>query len=710
MRNASTLSNHSSLTVKKLTKLDIIYACDLAVSRSAALRVASEAEAASKAGYEVGLLHLPDAGVGAIIAPEVSAVARLCGLTILDPEEEAITRLLCLHLQHDVDRALAQTSRIAADRTVVVSDRPVIHQGGTRKEAAAKMLSVVPATADISGPLSDTLKVERETWPVIARHPKKPSRGTGHNPLRIGFLGTHRSEGDLARIAARSTFENGNLILWTARGEAEFHVPSQFLCLEGERTSLEWFLRKIDALVIMDTQTDSPSMEALVASALAAAKPVVLPTRLQKRFGTAVLYGEPEDAVTLLHGLASDPKAAAALARRALAFAARQYSPERYVKRLLKIVGKPKRRKAEERTASAQRLPRVLFLPKGGVGLGHVARTLAVARHAGRAYAPVFVTLAESAGMIEGLGFRAEYLPSAAYANMSPDDWDPWFEADLTRLINAYDAEAIVFDGSDPSPALVRAAASREGCKLAWIRRGMWEQGYDPSLHLSPAFDCILEPGELAAERDRGATAHVRHQAEQVAPITLLDREELLPREAAAEALGLDPSRPAVLLQLGSGENRDIIGTLDNIITLLKDYDGLQIALAEWSNAPGSLRLWRGIKLLRGAPLSLYFKAFDFSVAAAGYNTFHEVVGYGLPTIFMPNTAPGMDDQRARAQFAQEKGAAIELPQTEIGELSSIIDLMMKDAFRDVMRTNCESLFAGNGARAASARIAELVN
>jgi UDP-N-acetylglucosamine:LPS N-acetylglucosamine transferase len=81
-----------------------------------------------------------------------------------------------------------------------------------------------------------------------------------------------------------------------------------------------------------------------------------------------------------------------------------------------------------------------------------------------------------------------------------------------------------------------------------------------------------------------------------------------------------------------------------------------------------------------------------------------------LPSIFIPNTAPGMDDQQARAQFAQDAGAAIELPQSDMGDLPDILKLMMQDSFRSVMRQNCESLASGNGAAQASALISQLVN
>ena len=375
-----------------------------------------------------------------------------------------------------------------------------------------------------------------------------------------------------------------------------------------------------------------------------------------------------------------------------------------------KLIGKPRRRRGVDAAVPVKKVPRVLFMPKGGVGIGHVARTIAVARRAAGRFEPVFVALAEQAGLIESFGYRAEYIPSAAYANLKPADWEPWLQRELEAMIADYSADALVFDGSDPTDAMIAAAASRSGCKLAWIRRGMWETGYNPSLHQSPAFDLILEPGELAASRDAGATAKRRHEAHQLAPIMLLDRHELLPREKAAAALGLDPSRPAVLLQLGSGENRDVIGLIDTVIAQLSLHPDLQIAVAEWANAPGSLKLWKGVKVIKGAPLSLYFNAFDFSIAAAGYNTFHEAIAFGLPSIFIPNTAPGMDDQRARAQFAQDSGAAIELPDSDLGELPQLLGLMTNENFRSVMRKNCEGLFAGNGAAEAGTMISALVN
>ena len=62
------------------------------------------------------------------------------------------------------------------------------------------------------------------------------------------------------------------------------------------------------------------------------------------------------------------------------------------------------------------------------------------------------------------------------------------------------------------------------------------------------------------------------------------------------------------------------------------------------------------VHLVRDYPNALYLKAFDASVQAGGYNSFHEVRSVGLPTLFLPNMNTGMDDQLARCKVAEVEG------------------------------------------------------
>ena len=62
------------------------------------------------------------------------------------------------------------------------------------------------------------------------------------------------------------------------------------------------------------------------------------------------------------------------------------------------------------------------------------------------------------------------------------------------------------------------------------------------------------------------------------------------------------------------------------------------------------------VHILRDYPNTLYFNAFDCSIQAGGYNSFHEVRRFGMPTLFYPNLFTGMDDQLARCLVSVEEG------------------------------------------------------
>jgi UDP:flavonoid glycosyltransferase YjiC (YdhE family) len=43
------------------------------------------------------------------------------------------------------------------------------------------------------------------------------------------------------------------------------------------------------------------------------------------------------------------------------------------------------------------------------------------------------------------------------------------------------------------------------------------------------------------------------------------------------------------------------------------------------------------VHIVREFPLSRRFRAFDLAVSASGYNSFHELLRFGIPTLFIPN-------------------------------------------------------------------------
>ncbi len=681
---------------------NIIHAGDMSSASLWSVALAGEIAAAANAGYAVGLLHVPAAESGAAVAPEIARTVRDGTARILDPEAKIAARLLILHHPDNLRRALDRLNRIAASRIVVIADDRCDRTGVT----SSKTMSIV-APAHIIGPGSGTLPAA--AWPLAVQAEAPRQAATSSPKKKIGLVAGSGDAATIASLAEKTRADDCEVLFWTLRGDpaADLSLPEHWITFDGRETSFGWFLSRIDAVTFMEHACHG----VLIASAAASGIPVIVSARHHAAHGKIACPAHDHDLISTARSLLDDARATATQTRRALAFAKKMFAPERYLARIARLIGPaPRRRAAARYRPVTPPVPRVLFLPKGGVGLGHVARSLAIARRAGKAYEPVFATMADSAGLIESFGFRAEYVPPASSSASSPDDWDPWFEAEIGDLIETYDAEAVVFDGSDPPPGLLRAAARHGRCRLAWVRRGMWEPGYDPGLGCRQA---SMRSSSPATSR-RALTGAPRRPAARRPFTSTPSRFSTRTISCRAPRHGWRwvstpkgrpcccssaPARTGTSCRPRSG-HRDA-----------QDLEGVQIALAEWTNSASPLNLWRGITLLKGAPLSRYFNAFDFSITAAGYNTFHEAIRFGLPSIFMPNTAPGMDDQAARARFAQDRGAAIELQQEDIGELPAILDLMMKDGARDVMRRNCAALSANNnGAAAASACIAALLH
>ncbi len=350
----------------------------------------------------------------------------------------------------------------------------------------------------------------------------------------------------------------------------------------------------------------------------------------------------------------------------------------------------------------------VLFVPSNGVGLGHVSRLLAIARRLDAGVPVAFASLSPALQSIRSFGFAAEYIPSHHYLGGELPLWDQWLNVELGALLDEYDAGLLVYDGNNPTPGLIEAARSRK-CRLAWVRRGMWGRASSPSLDYSGHFDVIIEPGEIAGSRDNGATAQRKDEVVAVDPIRLLDEEELLSREAAAGRLGLDASRPAVLVQLGSGFNRNTIGLAATVVDQLRAVENLQIMIADWLVDAGFVSPWNDVGVVRGFPLAQYFRAFDFSISAVGYNTFHDVIAYALPTLFIANRHPSMDDQAGRARFAQDHSAAFEMPEDDLADLPQLLQLFSNEKAREFLRQRCQKLARPNGAEAAARQLEGLL-
>ena len=214
--------------------------------------------------------------------------------------------------------------------------------------------------------------------------------------------------------------------------------------------------------------------------------------------------------------------------------------------------------------------------------------------------------------------------------------------------------------------------------------------------------DAIIEPTDFASESDIGPTSK-RKDAIKVAPVSLFDSNTAQSKVNARKTLGLDPVKPAVLVQLGTGATdvnqkmtaalKGLIGWKDCQVVLTKepkDSNGKSLA-------PSGLNL----KIIRYFPLANLLNAFDGAVSAAGYNGVHELLAAKIPTVLVPNIR-GTDDQVRRAKWCQDNGFSLFADQSDLNDIESQVRKLQDDQDRNSLARKCENLPEVNGAKTAA--------
>lgn len=346
-------------------------------------------------------------------------------------------------------------------------------------------------------------------------------------------------------------------------------------------------------------------------------------------------------------------------------------------------------------------MPSVLLVSSNGAGMGHLTRLLAYARRMPEGTRLHVLSLSQAVPVVGTEGIPWEYLPSQGASGLRPGVWRRLFAERVSELLSRLEPDVLVFDGTHPYRGLDVALAAHPHTRAVWSRRGMWRRGRNvDQLDKSAWFDAVVEPGDLAAAADRGASA-TASGATRVRPVTLVDEDGLTARDTARAALGLPTDRPMALVSLGAGNINSTDDEVGAAATALRAR-GVDVCVTAPSIAE---RAYGGddVHLVRHFPLSEHFAAFDVAVAAAGYNSFHESLRLGVPTLFVPNQHTSLDDQARRARHAAEQGWALTADTLTDGAAPALVGTLLERA--DQLAASARAADPGNGAADAAAEI-----
>ncbi|MCE6950785.1 antifreeze protein [Cereibacter sphaeroides] len=707
-------------------RLDLCVLADVRAGDVAAPAHAAAIAVLARAGYRIGVLP---------VAPEAIRAEPWR----LDPGHAALFESghavrLSARANVDCTLALAFDARLFAARPMpegrirsrhrlVTVERPAALVGprlslDRMEAAAASVLGGPPLWAPTTAIAREALvhaapdwPLTEEDWPSVAPDLPVRPRAAGRSRPAIGS----------ARISAvRPTLlDTGlpetppRLLLWRLRGSSipDWPRPAPLEVWPEDRIDMAGLLAQVDLLANPDEAADDPCpVEALLA--LRAGVVPCLPPEYRPVFGASALYGRLHDLPRRALDLDADRGLQAELAEAGRDLLAGTFAPGTCVARVQGMIGPP-RRDSFAPAVHATPPSRVLFHSTNGVGMGHLTRQLAIARRLPERLRPVFLSHSQAVDVVRSFGFPAEHLPYHAASGQNRAHWNAHLAEALEAILAFWRPSALVFDGNVPFVGLLDALDRRPGIARIWIRRGLWGPNRDmDALERGRAFDLILEPGDPAAALDDGPTADRRAEVQDVAPVRLLDPAEIADRSTACADLGLDPANVNVLIAAGSGNNFDMGGIVRRALDLLVHRPGIGVCLATWMISRDRLDLPEGVASLAGYPFARSLDAFDFAIAAAGYNSFVEHLERGLPTIWTPNEHAEQDRQILRARFAAEAGAGLLVRSTEPFRLEAALRLMLDPDRRAAMRENgrplAEALRAANGAEAAAAAIAGL--
>ena len=357
--------------------------------------------------------------------------------------------------------------------------------------------------------------------------------------------------------------------------------------------------------------------------------------------------------------------------------------------------------------------PTIILATSNGIGMGHLTRASAVASELKDFANPIIISMASGVVEVPKIAnVIFEYVPGRDRKWMGRFEWDKYLRDRIVALIDETDAKIVSFDGVVPYPGIIGIKSVRPKVKLVWVRRGFWQktsQRYLLNLQ-SKMMDLIITPGDFGQSYDKGPTVG-RSDSTVVKPISIYNRKTSLDKVDARSLLGLDQTRPAVLVQLGIGE-ADLNAKMTAALKGLISWRNLQVVLTKKpidstgeNLAPAGL----DIKVIRYFPLANVLSAFDAAICAAGYNSVHEELAANIPTLFIPNVR-GTDNQAERARWASDNQVALTVDQSNLNQITIMVSKLADPNVREELARNCGNLPEVTGAREVANIFKDLIN
>jgi len=353
-------------------------------------------------------------------------------------------------------------------------------------------------------------------------------------------------------------------------------------------------------------------------------------------------------------------------------------------------------------------LTRPAAAPTNGSGLGHAQRCSLIAKEVSPETTIRFAAFPSCVDMLKNRGF--DCLPMVQRSDEFAEEYanDLVNYRRLSSLMQSGDQ--LVFDGGYVFDSVYRVISATKNPAI-WIRRGLWQAGqiHPNALEREHIFSKVIVPAEafedLNAVYSRGENIH------EVGPIVnTTDGSDVDPatlRNRLSEHFDR-PLDTLVVSMLGGGVASDRTVQTQMLCSTLERRSNCLHLVVAWPNAvvPDGIYGWNNTRVVQTQNALNLCRSADLTVSAAGYNSFHELIYAAIPTIFIPQSAPYLDDQEKRARAASDRDLAVLVLESDLMSLGREVNAVLDGGkAADMAAAHAKTVLPDIGNKAAAALI-----
>ncbi len=352
------------------------------------------------------------------------------------------------------------------------------------------------------------------------------------------------------------------------------------------------------------------------------------------------------------------------------------------------------------------RLKRIVCYAVNGSGMGHITRLLGVARWMrryvslleGQVPEIIFLTSSEATGVLLQAGFASFKLPSKTVVRQTGMDMLEYRRLArqfVWQTLGLFQPDLLVVD-TFPAGSFDELLQLLDGP----FRKGFIHRRVKPQYAQRPIFQAALRLYDTIAvphtQTDDDPDQFAGRPTTWCGEVIQFDRAEAPQQHWAREQLGVSPNDKLIYVSAGGGGDPHSQQALQTIVQTLGQQGGIHLLV-------GAGPLYQG-KRLSGPRLTWFTQprifpflaGCDAAISAGGYNTFHELLHLGIPTVFYAQQKVA-DDQALRIQQAAAQNACLWLPDVHNADaLNQTLNQALQNAPQ--LTHNAQKRVPGHGA------------